>query len=523
MSVETPNIKIDPYQSTVPIVPLTQMPAQDLQPQQAPRIYSRTAGIAQFADTAMKGLLKGLQMKEERKYKTAEAVMQAQDAGIAAARKNYEDLLTTKGAFEADGKTPKAETQAAYQAWAQAVDTAAAQRQAFAIPDAKPASSKSKKKDQNQPDQVPAGSGFGAGLKQFFARNPHIVPELAIIGMKAQVTPYGQMAPEQQAAKMQMDAMARQEANQKVIDAARATYDKYAGRENLSPQEQSDLDNAKAVLTPLRPITKTRVIVNPENGQQQIIADDAQIPEGWKVYERPLASQVPRAGSEQEFTSQALKGYGYTNESAPPSLLKYLHDTWQYRQPQTTSTTSGSTVDINGNRTTTTSATRGGTAPKPPAGFAPVGEDGQPLKEVKTGKMTAPPSAATSKSSASSKGRMTAPPSAEKPTLTQANRTMRVETEEKKMYTDADKAYQAALKNNRAKAPDKASLDAANAQALADYTAQKAQIVLWKAAQIKAIGGDPWKHQAKDAKGNTYGTMDGVNWVNINTGMPYQE
>jgi hypothetical protein len=146
MPVESSPISITPYQSTVPIVPLTQVPKEDLQAPQSPMIYSKAGGIAQFADTAMKGLLKGLQLKEEKKFKTAEAVMSAQDAGIGAAKKNYEDLLATKGAFEADGKTPRAETQAAYTAWSQAVEAAAEQRKAFAIPDQKPKGSKDSKK-----------------------------------------------------------------------------------------------------------------------------------------------------------------------------------------------------------------------------------------------------------------------------------------------------------------------------------------------------------------------------------------
>ena len=72
-----------------------------------------------------------------------------------------------------------------------------------------------------------------------------------------------------------------------------------------------------------------------------------------------------------------------------------------------------------------------------------------------------------------------------------------------------------------------AALDAANAQAEQAYTAAKAQIVLWKAGQVKAIGGDPWKRNSQGVQfvkfpgdDGVYGTMDGVNWVNIKTGYP---
>jgi uncharacterized protein YbdZ (MbtH family) len=645
MAVESPQISIDSYKSTVPLV---QIPQQDLQgPPQQGGIYSKAGGIATIADGAMKGLLRGLQLKEEKKYKTAEAVMNAQDAAIGDAKKQYQDALMTKGKDDA-------ETQAKWGAYTKTVNDAASARQAFAVPEKTPKQPKGAKKAKTAADGAPAAGGFGDGLKQFFAQNPHIVPELAIIGMKSQVDPklYGQMTPEMTAQKTQMDAAQRQEANQKVTDAARGTYDKYAGRSNLTPQEQEDFENAKAVLTPITPNQKFQVLVD-DQGQEHNEPIGTEIPRGWKVYEKPSASQTPRAGTEQEFTSQALKGYGYTNDTAPPGLLKYLHDSWAFRQPQTASTTSGSTVDAAGNRTSTTNTTRGSGAPKPPAGFAPLGEDGKPLKEVPKqgapssapqgstqftvgskpkgmveegtlpiwnrptvqnadgshsselsvsmgddqgrevlvpmvvggkfltpdgkmppgpvpkdwekaspawkalrdkawkhfqdtgenlgkfdnpddadayaqilhnrgngrGKMTKAPSAP-----GAGRGAMTAAPTAGgKPTLTQVNREMHVETEEKGMYDKATAAYQKALATNKAKAPDKASLDAANAQAEQAYNAAKAQVVLWKAGQIKAVGGDPWKAQAAGQDGATYGTMDGTNWVNTKTGYPYQE
>jgi len=63
MAVDQTPISIDPYKSTVPLVSPMQIPREDLQAQQAPMIYGKAGGIAQFADTAMKGLLKGLQLK----------------------------------------------------------------------------------------------------------------------------------------------------------------------------------------------------------------------------------------------------------------------------------------------------------------------------------------------------------------------------------------------------------------------------------------------------------------------------
>jgi hypothetical protein len=269
-----------------------------------------------------------------------------------------------------------------------------------------------------------------------------------------------------------------------------------------------------------------------------------QIPEGWKLYEKPTAGSVPKVGTEQEFTSQALKGYGYDRDTAPPNLLKYLHDTWQYKAAQTTSTSSEhlDTDPVTGERVavkTTGSTIRGTTAPKPPAGFSPVGEDGLPQKKESSpktdespkpgGRMTKPPSSQAAPAASSGKGKMTPPPSRSgvrdvgMKSMQGAQNTQKVETEERAAYEKANTAYQAALKNNKAKAPDAASLEKANAEALGAFNAAKAQIVLWKVKQIEAVGGDPWKAQAKGQDGNTYATMDGTNWVNIKTGYPYEE
>jgi hypothetical protein len=540
MAVEGGNISVDPYKSTVPLAPLVQMPQQDLQAQQAPAIYSKTGGIAQFADTAMKGLLKGLQIKQETKFKAAEATMATQDAAIADAKKRYNDALMMYGKDDE-------RTKAAWGEYGGTVNKAADMYEAFAIPK-KETGTKSQKKAQGAKDKaagIPVQGGFIDHLKHIASQNPELIPQIAIAGMLSQVDPktYGQMAPEQIKAKQDFDASQRLDANQKVTDAATATRNKYAGKKDLTAAQQQEYDNAVAVLTPIaKPSAKTRVIN--EIGKpdiQHVIRDDEDIPPGYELHERPLASQTARVGTEQEFTGQALKAYGYDKDTAPSALLKYLHDSWAYKAAQTTSGTSermetdpktGELVAVK----TGSSTTRGAAAPKPPAGFAPLGENGLPQEAAKpaasapaaatskTGKMSKPPAAP-----GAGKGTMTAaplPPGVRDTGLRAmpgAQNTERVETQEKNMYATATKNYEAALKTNKAKAPDKASLDAANAQAQTAYDAEKAQIVLWKAKQVKAVGGDPWRAQAKGADGKIYATMDGTNWVNVETGYPYTE
>ena len=543
MSVEAPQISIDPYKSTVPFVQPTQIPREDLQQDKASAIYSPLGGIAQASGAAMKGLLKGLQIKQETKFKAAEATMATQDAAIADAKKRYNDALMMYGKDDE-------RTKAAWGEYGGTVNKAADMYEAFAIPK-KETGTKSQKKAQGAKDKaagIPVQGGFIDHLKHIASQNPELIPQIAIAGMLSQVDPktYGQMAPEQIKAKQDFDASQRLDANQKVTDAATATRNKYAGKKDLTAAQQQEYDNAVAVLTPIaKPSAKTRVIN--EIGKpdiQHVIRDDEDIPPGYELHERPLASQTARVGTEQEFTGQALKAYGYDKDTAPSALLKYLHDSWAYKAAQTTSGTSEHMVtDPNTNELvavkTGSSTTRGAAAPKPPAGFSPLGENGLPQESAaakpaggtassaatpKTGKMSKPPAAP-----GAGKGTMTAaplPPGVRDTGLRAmpgAQNTERVETQEKNMYATATKNYEAALKTNKAKAPDKASLDAANAQAQTAYDAEKAQIVLWKAKQVKAVGGDPWRAQAKGADGKIYATMDGTNWVNIKTGYPYQE
>jgi hypothetical protein len=98
-----------------------------------------------------------------------------------------------------------------------------------------------------------------------------------------------------------------------------------------------------------------------------------------------------------------------------------------------------------------------------------------------------------------------------------------------KSYDTATQAYNNQINKNRSKAADAKSLEALNATAREDYEKAKARIIMSRAAHIKTTGGDPWKvvkHGGKDVQfsqgpDGVYGTMDGINWVNINTGMPY--
>jgi len=120
------------------------------------------------------------------------------------------------------------------------------------------------------------------------------------------------------------------------------------------------------------------------------------------------------------------------------------------------------------------------------------------------------------------RGAMTAAPSpTDRGTWQQSQNTEKVETQEKGQYATATKNYEAALKTNKAKAPNPESLKAANDEALAAYNAEKAQITLWKAKQVKAVGvireSQSYRPRRTDL---CHDERQGL--VNINTGFPYE-
>lgn len=579
MPVDAPQITIDPYKSQVPLVQIPQEDLQRAQPMPEQAGYMGKAGsVMEISDSLMKGALKGLQMKEEKKYKTAQAVMGAQDAAISDTKKRYEDSLVTKGADDAG-------TKAAWEAYTKTVNEAAEARQAFAVPEktAKPA--KGQKKDKKAADGAPAAGGFGAGLKQFFERNPHIIPELSIIGMKSQVDPklYGQMTPELIARKADTErTQQEQEKSKLVLDTAKqhkADEDNYrsgfARFNNLSTEEVKGLPpdvkkeydswvDSKAALTPMKHSMATATYRVPDGSGgfkfEKAYIDDP--PPDGELY---VAGATPKIGTEQDFSNSLLKEHGYSQENAPAMAKKFAKDYWDWKQAMITSgahevlqpdpkTGQQVAVMVGGSTTragkrpdpkdyglppdflTTSFTIAGQESPKQGGGITPPPQASPQQAALKAGgKMTAPPSATqrtAAPKAAAGKGAMTPPPSGIKGVRNTGvgslavtrnaqqlqKDTQAVEDKERQAYATATQKRDAALA--KIKVPDKATYDKMAATVLDEYEKAKAQIVLWKAAQIKAIGGNPWKATANNGK---YGSMDGVNWVDVQTGMPYQE
>jgi hypothetical protein len=493
-------------------------------------------------------------MKEEKKYKTAEAVMNAQDAGIAAAKKNYDDLLTTEGAWtvSSDGvaKTPNLKTKAAHEAWEKAVNDAAAQRQAFAVPEKgtkQPGTKKKKTADEGAPV-----AGFGASLKQFFERNPHIVPELAIIGMKSQLTPYGQMAPEDTQRKQQYDAAQRDELKQQARSAEEATVRQYAGKSRAELQAApaslggqkagfknalEEYNNALMALNPPKPTPESKpgtvgayldkkarelgVDVSELTGEQQL------------KYEAEFQESKRKEDFKNEAIASALKASGI-DKSDPKyaSAVKFYAD-W-FKQPEETisTTSSGSTVDENGNRHTESQTTRGTKPLNPedynlPKNFPIPKEDGgsqqgaSPSTPRSTSRGFRPPAAP-----GAGRGNLAAgfPTQGGGVTPMRTKSDLALEKAVSDEYGKADthfneeldKIDQAAHQANNPLSP--AEVKTRTDRVTQAYNDEKARITRARVSQIEAAGEDPWKRKSKDDKGNEIGTMDDVSWKNTRTG-----
>jgi hypothetical protein len=173
MAVEGAQIKVDPYTSTVPLI---QIPREELQknPEPAANYMGKAGGIAEIGNSILKGTLRGLQDKEQRKYATATATINALDKTTESAYQQYQEALAT-------GKD-KDSTDAAYDNYVKRFNDAKAQKAQFIIPQ-KPAKGQGGDKKKKNAQQPQSGGGFGAGIKQFFERNPHVIPELALATM----------------------------------------------------------------------------------------------------------------------------------------------------------------------------------------------------------------------------------------------------------------------------------------------------------------------------------------------------
>lgn len=531
MAVQNDPLQISPYTSSVPLV---QIPPEKIEAQTRPaaplagEFGKKGTGALAIGDALMKGFLAGHQQKEQRKSQAAQAEYASGSAQIAAAKATYQQAVDSGQAKPNDPNDP------AFQAYQKAVAPILAQLQPLTVPQKPQKGEKKTAKEEVK--------GFGEGIKGFLAANQHIIPSLAMLAMTPQPvgkSPQGQAQNLELARQQQVLAEGNVEASEsKRKQDAEKTYDLYSGLNEaelaaLPREEQQKFQAARNIIFQQHGSTGVKEYASPDGLHRDWFLPGQQ-PGGWEATQGTSSGQ-PKIGTEGEFTAQAYKKYGVTAQNATPELSKYIHDWWQWKAAQNTSSTSGTTVDIHGNRTTTNAATRGTPEPKPPAGFQPI-ED----PDRQAGGITPPPQQAggapsggisrppAAPKTASAPGRIAAPP---KPTLTDANRTEKVETEKATRYQNAENKYRAQLKTLETQLAggkiDQASYEKLKTQAATDLESDKTEVGKWYAQQVHAAGGRMPNDLPEEAKKllkvgfvTTFG--NGQEWTLDASGQPKQ-
>ena len=172
MAVDSPQLKLDPYQSQVPLV---QIPQQDLQPGGPLPVQAgymgKAGGIASIVDQGFRGFLRGQQVAEQRKAKQADYAIDLSQKNEQSAWSTYQDALRTGQAKAGDEKDP------AYQAYIQAHHATSQTMEKVAIPE-KPKKGQQGQKKKTDDDSKP--KSFGDKLKDFMSANPHFIPQALI-------------------------------------------------------------------------------------------------------------------------------------------------------------------------------------------------------------------------------------------------------------------------------------------------------------------------------------------------------
>jgi hypothetical protein len=338
------------------------------------------------------------------------------------------------------------------------------------------------------------------GIKDFFAANPHIVPSIALMTMQPQPpTPTADTTRQIQqtaAAKLDID-QAQYGENQKRAYAAGMPVYGHLSEEDvaaLPPDAKKDYDKwvaAKAYITPANRTGAMTTYLDSNN--QPYKAYPGEERPGDRPYV-PGLNRTVKPGSYEEYANGVHAKYGIgPGQPVPPELDKYIHDLWNWKQGQQTSSTSESTVDASGNRTAHNTVSHGTPPPKPPAGYQPYeeakqGGGVQPPPTARAAGIEAPPKTTPR---ARSEGGLTPPPSHH--TLTEVTRTQKVDTEKSNRYAKAQAAYDAAVKDARhaldAQKIDQAEFEKRQKQAFTELKQAHAGIEDWYNGQVHDIGG----------------------------------
>ena len=410
MAVKNEQLKIDPYTSTVPMV---QMPAeaaagpgvQPSGPLQG-QFGRKGTGALAIGDAILKGFMQGHAYREQKQMATAQANINAADAAVGSSYQQYQDVLTKAGGNQND---PNA--QAAYGAYLDAFNKSKAVKAQYAIGDTGE-SGKGKGSKGAKGEKKSAWSNIGDFLKA----NPHIVPQMALASMQPQAPGLSAQSQTElanlESAQLKESEAQRDFKNKETYQQGYPVFNRLTPEEveKLPPDSKKQYDDwlgAKAALSPMnqRFTGQTRLYKFPNGDMKWIHPEEADL--------YPGAQAVPtgtglKPGTEAYFQTQYAQENGIDPGEIPPSVSKYLHDDWAWKQQGGQQTVSSSTMDESGNRTTTTRKSSP-PPPRPPRGVSPVNESRA---------VTPPPSVQASSSSEaptgspSAEGEVVAPPPA---------------------------------------------------------------------------------------------------------------
>ena len=178
MAINTPELKIDPYTSTVPLVQIPPDQISGMTRPDAPlqgQFGRKGTGALAIGDAIVKGLIQGHELKAQKKAEQAKATIAAADTATEAAYQKYQDALSTAG-----GNVNDTNAKAAYDAYMGVFNQSKQAKAKFIIPE-KP--QKGQSSQQKKGVKGEAKAGFN-NIKDFFEANPHLVPQIALMTMQ---------------------------------------------------------------------------------------------------------------------------------------------------------------------------------------------------------------------------------------------------------------------------------------------------------------------------------------------------
>lgn len=511
MAVQSDPFQITPFTSTVPLV---QTPPDVMGQQTRPaqplsgEFGKRGTGAMAIGDSLLKGFMAGHQQKEQRKNAQAQTAIAAADGMRESAYQNYQQNLQKLGP-QPDQNDPK------FQQWKQQADgfysdyagVVQKSKEAIApyvIPEKTP------KGQQKKGEKGEKKTGWN-NFQDFFAANPHIVPSLGL--MAIQPKPPG-LAPQaqEQVQNLETNRLANEQ-KQRQLQNEKTYQEGFTTFAHLSPTEIASLppdakkgyaawQNARAAITPLK-YSGTAKLYDVGNGKKAYLYPE----EAAQYYPnaQPVDPTAPKPGSPAELEDKYFQSIGITRADATADQLAAATQYAKAAGIVPTTTTSGTTVDPQGNRTSTSTRTAkpGGISKPPTASAAPTGITAPP-----TAKKTATSQQGISKPPQAGKtaqGGITPPPRGKETALT-ASVTRQATKAQQEGYQKAestyaaaadkaDQAWQTAVRDAKGdpdliKSAD-AVRDAAKQLAIAQREAAKVAVKTEYDAAVKSIGGTP--------------------------------